>query len=400
MTLKSVDFGKSKQMVVLSQQVPPPAAAPAQPSIMDEVRGLRSWYAQGHIGLGVDEVSKCDPSTGSCNAPISESKYTLFLGALVGWGPIRTEHVMFNTHYRYTQNWSTDYTQVERFLGSYFDTYKAQDFLFPTKSLLRVHEIAFDLRGIWNPVQAGLFTRLSWARVGSSTFGEKLEEAETVATSENFVPYVSYKYDRFYRAQFSIPLRTEINRDDPRLSNTTYSISSEGRGRILSFKLSNAGYIEPIDSLVFLDLFQTQLKYSAISEDRTRLGLSGSFNFPIVETVRASPKVGYFRENYIVNRARIPGYSKEKAKDLINVKAEEVERNDNYLSLGLSLHWDFSANSRVELDVARESNTSSLPEFNKTTNFLKLGYTYSWPSQNMVSKRVDRFVESPYAEEF
>ena len=383
------------------------SAAPAEAPAAGEgsltwgaLRGLDSWYAQIGTGFAVDELSKCDPGADSCNSPISESRYSLLLSGILGWGPIRTKHFLFNTHYKYSQNWGTDYLQVDRFFDRWFDTFKGEDFLFPTKSLLRIHELAWDIRGLWNPFQLGLFSRLSFARVGSSTFGDKLEEAETVVSSENFVPYFSYKYERFYRVQFSMPFRTEINKDDPRFSNTTYSFSSNGRGRIFSFKLSNAAYIEPIESLVFLDLVRQQLKYASIQNDRIRNGVSSSLDFPIVFGIRATPRVGYYQDSYLVNRPRIPGYTKKKAKDLINTKAIEAERKDTYLTLGLGVGWAIDENSKVELALSRESNTSSLPEFNQTRNEIRLGYTYSWPNSNTVGKRVDRFTESPYAEEF
>jgi hypothetical protein len=387
------------QPLAPTPQTLPPRANESDPA-WNGVRGLTNWYAQVGTGFGIDEVSKCDPGAESCNAPISESHYSLLLKGIVGWGPVRTKHFLFNIHYKYNQNWGTDYLQVDRFFARWFDTFKTEDFLFPTKSLLRSHEIAWDMRGLWNPFQAGLFSRLNFGRVGSSFFGEPLEEVETVVVSENFVPYVSYKYDRFYRAQLSSPFRTEINREDPRLSNTTYSFSSKGRGRIFSLKLSNAGFIEPIESLVYLDLSHQQLKYASIQNDRVRNGASASVDFPVAFGIRVVPKLGYFKDEYLVNRPRIPGYTKKKATELINTKAIEVARNDTFLTLGLSVNWSIDDNSKLDLTLSRESNTSTLSEFNITRNELVLGYTYSWPTQSTVSKRVDRFTESPYAEEF
>lgn len=364
------------------------------------IRGLKTWYAHFDSGFGIDEVSRCDPSAEDCSKPITESRYNLQLAGLIGWGPLRTDNIFFNLHYKYSHNWSTDYAQVERFFDKWFSNRRAENFLFPTKSMLRTHEIASDLRYLAQPFQIGLFTRLSISRLGSKTFGEELETAETIVKSENFVPYVSYKYDRYYRGQFSMPFRTEINADDPRLSNASYSWKSEGRGRALSLKLSNGIYIPPIDSLLYLDISKLEFKYASIQNDRSRTGVSSSFDFPVIWDLRVSPRAVYYKEKFIVDRIRIPGYKKSNAASLIAEPAKEFPREDTYLSFGLYTYWDFSRTARVDFSLLRETSTSTITEFNVVRNVLLLGYSYSWPSTNVVVKRVDRFSESPYAEEF
>jgi hypothetical protein len=364
------------------------------------VRGLKTWYAQFDSGAGLEEISRCDPGAEDCGKPITESRYTLLLSGLIGWGPLRTDNVFFNLHYKYTQNWSTDYSQFERFMERWFKRFKAEDFVFTTKSMLRTHELASDVRYLFAPFQAGLFTRFSLGRIGSKALGEELEEGETVVKTENFVPYVSYKYDRYYRGQLSMPFRTEINDDDPRLSNASYSWKSRGRGRSFSLKLSNGAYVPAIDSLLYLDIYRSDFKYAAIQNDRTRTGVSVSFDFPIVWNIRTSPRTVYYQEKFLVDRVRIKGYKKSEAERLKKTEASEVPRKDTYLSFGLFSYWDFSRTQRLDFSLLRESSTSTISEFNSMRNVLLLGYSYSWPSTGLVVKRVDRFSESPYAEEF
>jgi hypothetical protein len=367
---------------------------------LNSVRGLKTWYAQFDSGFGVEEISRCDPGAEDCSKPITESRYNLGLAGILGWGPLRTESFLFNIHYKYSQNWSTDYAQVERFLDKWFSQRKAENFIFPTKSLLRTHEIAWDLRYIYQAFQAGLFTRLSWGRVGSRMFGEELEEAETVAKTENFVPYLSYKHDRYYRGQLSLPFRTEINKDDPRLSNASYSWDSEGRGRAFSVRLSNGVYVPPWDSLLYLDLYRLEYKYASIQNDRTRTGLSASLDVPVVWQLRVTPRLVYAKDGFLVPRVRQKGYTKATASSLINVKPQEVVRGDTFLSYALFAYYDVSSSSRIDFSMLRENTTSTLPEFNVMRSQFVLGYSYSWPTTSTVSKRVDRFSESPYAEEF
>ena len=364
------------------------------------VRGIKSWYGQLGIGAGVEESSRCDPASEACSSPIAEARYYLLTTALMGWGPLRTDHVLFNLHYRYTQNWGTDYVQFQRFVDKWFSTRKAADFVFPTKTLLRTHETGSDLRFIANPFQAGLFSRITFSRIGSATFGESLEEAETLVVSENFVPYVSYKYEKYYRGQLSFPFRTEINRQDPRLSNASYSFSSKGRGRVFSLKLSNGVHIPRIDSLFYIDLLHTELKYASIVNDRKRNSVSANFDFPVVWALRISPRASYAKDEFIVEAVRIPDYSNSKAKALLKERAQLTKRNDTFLSFGLYSYWDFDKSSKVYVSLSRDNTTSNLPEFSQMRSSLVMGYSYSWPSTNTVGKRVDRFSESPYAEEF
>lgn len=364
------------------------------------IRGLKSWYAQFDSGFAVDEVSRCDPGAEDCVKPITESRYNLQLAMILGWGPLRTDDFYLNVHYKYSHNWSTDYAQVERFMDRWFSRRNAENFIFPTKSMLRTHEFAGDLRYLIEPWQLGMFTRFTLGRLGSSALGEGDERAENIVKTENFVPYVSYKWDRYYRGQLSSPFRTEVNVEDPRLSNQSYSWESEGRGYAFSLKLSNGIYLPPIDSLVYLDFYRLEYKYASIQNDRVRTGLSGSFDFPVIWHLRVSPRAAYYDEKFLVNRVRIPGYKKSNAREKLGEKAQEFPRSDTYLSFGLYTYWDFSRAQRLDFSILRETTTSTLTEFNVTRNLIMFGYTYSWPTTSIVTKRVDRFSESPYAEEF
>jgi hypothetical protein len=113
-----------------------------------------------------------------------------------------------------------------------------------------------------------------------------------------------------------------------------------------------------------------------------------------------SPRAVYYKEKFIVDRVRVPGYKKSTAGSLVAEPAKEFPREDTYLSFGLYTYWDFSRSSRIDFSILRETTTSTITEFNVVRNVLFMGYSYSWPSTNVVVKRVDRFSESPYAEEF
>lgn len=364
------------------------------------IKGLKSYYGAFGLGFSSDQIERCDPAGADCSKPINDASFAMLYSYLFGWGPLRTEDFYFNLHYRYTQNWASTPDQAKVFTNNWMQTKASGDFIFPTKDLLRVHEIAADMRYVNSLMQTGLFSRLSWGRVGSSALGDKqiLETSQTVVKSESFVPYASFKLNKVYRGTLSFPMKTEINVEDPRLSNATYSFSSKGRGFLLSGKYSNGLYVSYIDGLLNLDFSYMRIKYASIQNDRNRIGISTSFDFPIVWNLRAAPKATWYQEKFPVERVRIDSF--KRGEDEKNTPASLIDRKDNFMAFGLYTYWDMTRNSRFDFNFVQESTTSNIPEFNVTQTAWQLGFTWSWPSSATVVKRVQRFSESNYAEEF
>ena len=366
------------------------------------IRGLKTFYGQVDSGGGLLNTERCDPSSGSCDKPIQESKYNLMVSALIGWGPLRTDDFLFNLQYKYTQNYQTDAGRVDVFFKKWFAKPTAETFIFPTRDMLRTNEFATDFRYVNTSFQAGLFTRFAISRVGSSTFGEELEQADTVSKTENVVPYFAYKYSRLYRGQLSMPFRTEINSaDDPRLNNATYSLSSQGRGRLFSLKLNNGFYIPQIDSIAYFDVYRMDYKYASIQNDRTRYGLATSFDFPVYWDIRATPKLIYYQENFIVERVRIDGFKTGGAGgDNVNALPTLKKRTDKILKFGIYAYWDINRSNRADFEFSMLSSNSTISEYNIKQMLIVFGYSYSYQATTTVNKRVNRFADDSYAEEF
>lgn len=374
----------------------------SQESGDDAVKGLRNFYGLINTGYGQQQLERCDPSGTECEKPISDMRFALSFSGLIGWGPLRTSDFFFNTHYRYSQNWGSEPQQLDIFMKYWPTTKKAADFLFPTKGLLRTHEWVSDFRYVRSALQGGLFSRFTWGRVGSNSLfrdAENLEEAETVVVTENFVPYLSYKYGKVYRGLLSFPMRTELNHDDPRLSNQTYSLSGRGRGYLVSTKLNNAFYVAPIDSLLYLDFFYLRYKFASLQNDKDRTGAAFALDFPVIWDIRAVPRATYYKEKFSVERVRIDGFRKGEANEK-NTPSSLWPRQDAALGLGIYLYWEMSRTSRFDFSFQQEESTSNIPEFNITQTSWQLSYTWSWPSTSTVSKRVQRFSENNYAEDF
>ena len=361
------------------------------------VKGLSSYYWRGSAGYQYNSESKNDP--GNTNTPIADERHKMLLGATVGWGPIRAEDLYFNIHYSYLQDWKTDQNQVQQF-GKWFGDPRAENFLFRTQDLLRSHELASDLRYVNDPIQAGVFTRFTIGRVGSSLLGEDFESARTVVKSENFVPYVSYKYGRIYRAQLSMPFRTEINTEQPILSNASYAFGSSGRGLLLSANLNNGLFIPLINSLVYLDLFYLRNKYASIQNDRDQIGTAVSIDFPVIWRIRAAPRLVYYQQDFVADRVRISCFRKTQGPEECSESPTLVKRKDTFLGSGGQVYYDWTANSRFVGNFAFNRTTSTIPEFNKVEYLFTLSYIYSWPKTSLVQKRTQRFQENKYAEEF
>jgi hypothetical protein len=375
------------------------SAAPVSPQEEMPVRGLSSYYWRGSFGYNYNTLSKNDP--GNTNSPIADERHKMLLSGTLGWGPVRADDLYFNIHYSYFQDWKTDRGQFDQFLPGWFSDPKAETFLFRTQDLLRSHELATDLRYVSDPFQAGVFSRFTIGRVGSRLLGEDFEEARTVVKTENFVPYVSYKYGRIYRAQFSMPFRTEINEEQPILSNASYSLSTAGRGFLLSYNLSNGLFVPLINSLVYLDLFYQRFKYASIQNDRDQMGLAVSIDFPIIWRIRAAPKVVYYQQDFIADRVRIACFRKAAGSGPeCDENPSLLARNDSFLGSGGQIYFDWTPNSRFIGSFLFNRTTSTIPEFNIVEYLFTLSYNYSWPKTTLVQKRTQRFQENKYAEEF
>ncbi len=372
---------------------PKSAPAPELP-----VRGLTSYYLRASSGYELETTQKNDPA--NTNVPISDQKHKMLFGGVIGWGPIRANDLFFNVHYTYKQDWKTDQGQFTQFQNQWFQSPSAETFLFRTQDLLRSHELASDLRYIHRYFQAGVFSRFSLARVGSQLLGAEFEEARTVVKSENFVPYFSFRYGRYYRGQISAPFRTEINEDEKRLSNATYSLDSRGRGFLMSADMNNGFFIPSINSLIFLDLSYNQFKYASIQNDRRQIGIATSIDFPVIWRVRAAPKFLYQTNDFIADRVRIEGFKKTGSEGESTESPTLIARNDTVLGASGSLYADITKTQRLSVSFSINSTTSTIPEFNILQEIYSLTYSYAWPRTSLVQKRVQRFQENTYAEEF
>lgn len=357
---------------------------------------LKKFYGNFESHYRAEDTLANEPGSTSM---AGDSKYRLLLNLSLGYGAIKLNNFLFNLHYQYSQNWETDFNQVTIFKERWFSKPKMENFLFPTQSLLRTHSLALDSRYVYNNLQFGLFSRINIARIGSKLIGDKLETSETAAISEQFVPYFGVKIDRYYRGEFSSPFKTEINKQDPRLSNSTYSWSPKGRGRVFSYQLRNAAYVPNIASIFYLDLFYLQYRFASLFEDKTKTGMFFSVDYPLWLKLRTKPKVHYFKENYIVERTRIPGFQKGSSLENNN-PAELKKRTDSQIILELSIDYSISDRMRVEVFISKGEKKSTITEYNTSTTFFGMSYVYALPSVTISQRKVQRFQDNNFTSEF
>jgi hypothetical protein len=366
-----------------------------------QVRGTNTFYGRTSIGFTNTDSTRCNPELPVCNPPIAENAFALVGDVLVGWGPIRSGSLYVTPFYQYTHNWASSKSQLDDFNNNWFKTRKARDFLFPTKSFLRNHHTSVDIRYLLGDFQLGWFARLSIGRLGSSILADKenLEETKTVTKSELFVPYVTYRFQKFYRGQIYFPLQVEVNSDEPRYSFSSYSFSGTGRGRFISVRNNNLFFISFIKTFINADLYYLNYKYSAITLDKNRTGISLGLDAPVYWDVRINPKFSYYTDTFPVKRARIPGYDKSPGADKNAPAVLETQKN-TFTAYGVGLYWDFLEVNRLGFDISYEKTQSNILENNKTDLIWKIGYSYSIPKTVTVLKRTQRFQDNHYAEEF
>ncbi|MEY4065957.1 MAG: hypothetical protein RIR26_2165, partial [Pseudomonadota bacterium] len=299
--------------VPVPQGVPPPPAAWPQPiprnqnpygqpagNLPPHLRqnedfgGVRSWFGTLGSSFGYDTLTRTNPGVGECSAnckgTIEEPRWALQLQGAIGWGPVKRNNISFTTHYRYSQNLRTNNDQLARF-GKWFSTFKTGDFLFPTRDMLRSHELVSEVRYSAAPFQLGLHGILDFERVGSSSsfLGEPNEVADSVKNMEQLTPWVQWRIPGVYIATFYAPMRTEINKEDPRNSYTTWSTKNAGRGIFFTLIQDNLFYLPKIASTAGLTFNFTNKKSASIQNDSSKWGGKASFDFPIAFNFRLQP---------------------------------------------------------------------------------------------------------------
>jgi len=358
--------------------------------------GVRNWYGSTGAGFGFETISKSNPGAAECSSgckkTIDEPRWALQLQGAAGWGPVKRNNVSFTTHYRYTQNLRTNEEQSARF-GTWFKTFKSSDFIFPTRDMLRSHELVTEIRYSKTPWQFGVHAMLDFERVGSSAafLGEPNEVADSVRNTEQVVPWAQWRIPGVYIATVYSPMRTEINKEDPRNSFTTWSLKNAGRGIFFSLLQDNLVYLPKISSTASVTLNWTDKKSASIQNDSSKFGLKGSMDFPIAMNIRMQPTLKYDSENFILQRIKIDAGSDN--------AAELVKRSDSILGTGLLTYFDLTKNWRFQFLFSYESTQSSLSDFSSSKMMYMGGLNYSWPISRAVLRRLDRFSDSLTAEE-
>ena len=376
----------------MAHTAPPPSYQyPAVP--IELQRSISNFYGSWGLGFQGYYLSRpapdADPSA-TINY-MTDLKYQLPVLFILGWGPLSFKKLLFNTHYIYNQNWETDTDQLRTFYTYWFNSPQMDTFVFPTRSLSRAHSLSFDMRFVNKGLQIGVFSRLQWERAGSTYIGESFERTETTTVSENFTPYLAYLYNKFYRIQLSIPFKTEINKEDSRLSYQMYSYNIP----LASVDLNQALYIKPIKMLIYNQLFYRAYKYSSLTNDQTHYGVSLGMDSPLFWKIRIKPQVTYIHKTYSLGRLFRPR-SSSAGQSLVSV----INRNDEFIRGGAGLELNLTPRWRWELNYSYDTNFSSLPLYESQRHFAAIFLTYSLPSTEQTVKMTHRFLDENYAQDF
>jgi hypothetical protein len=372
-----------------------PAFIPPHLRNQDDFTGVKNWYYSTGATFGAENLTRSNPGIyecEKCKKTIEEPRWALQLQGAAGWGPVKRNNFSFTTHYRYTQNLRTNDEQVRRF-GTWFSSFKASDFLFPTKDMLRSHELVTEIRYSKRPWQFGMHAMLEFERVGSSSLflGEENEIADSVRNIEQIVPWVQWRKPGAYIGTLYSPMRTEINKEDPRTSFTSWSATTAGRGLFVSVIQDNLIYLPRISSTIGATLSWLNKKAASVQNDSTLLGIKTSMDFPIAYNIRTQPYLKYEVENYILERI-----SMAQTED---AKTSLAERSDEVIGSGAQIYFDWSKSVRLNFTLSYESRQSSLSDFSSSRLVYQGGILYSWPLSRTVLKRIDRFSESLSSEE-
>lgn len=373
-----------------------PADLPPHLRPRDELGGTQNWFGLGGAGYGYDTISRTNPGVAecseACDKTIVEPRWALQLQGALGWGPIKKNNISFTTHYRYTQNLRTNEDQAGR-ISQWFKTFKSEDFIFPTRDMLRSHEIVSEIRYSKTPFQFGLHAMLEFERVGSSAsfLGAPNEVSDSVRNIEQVVPWFQWRIPGTYIATLYTPMRTEINKEDPRNSFTTWSLQKSGRGLFITAIQDNLFYLPKISSTAGVTFNWTNKKSASIQNDSSRIGAKVSMDFPIAWNIRLQPYMKFDSDSYILQRIKI--------NNITDGSATLVKRTDSIFATGGQAYYDLSRSWRFNFITNFESTQSTLSDFSGSKISFFGGFTYSWPLTRPVLRRLERFTDSLAAEE-
>lgn len=259
--------------------------------------------------------------------------------------------------------------------------------------MLRSHELVTEIRYSSNPWQIGLHGMLDFERVGSSAnfLGEPNEVADSVRNIEQVVPWIQWRIPGVYIATLYAPMRTEISKEDPRNSYTSWSFRKTGRGVFLTAIQDNLFYLPNISSTAGLTFNWTNKKSASIQNDSSRLGVKASLDFPIAFNIRAQPFLKYDVEKYVLPRIKID--------NITDANAMLLNRSDSVFGMGGQAYLDLNKSWRMSFVFNYESLQSTLSDFSGSKISYQGGLSYSWPVTRQVLRRLDRFSDSLTTEE-
>lgn len=342
----------------------------------------------------------CSISSGTGRNCLNPELNTLLFNALFGIRTRNSSDFFLMAYYRYNIFWDVVGVNAASF-GNWFKSPRDPKSPLPTRGFLRVHEVLTDMRYIaGDTFRYGLQLQLSIGRVNTSLFSQQFETVRTSFMSEAAVPYVIFVGGRYYRARFYVPINTVVNHEDEELTFTTFDLNKKGRGVVFSAGLTNMFYIPQAHSLASFDLSYMDYKFNKVSFDRTRWGGAAAWNWTpdYFYGGTLSPKFAYFRENYYLPTAVIPGFDPDARSPNLN-PAEKKYRNDNILRFGGEAALDVdtglaaaglirpkASQHRLSFEAGYQSRSSTLTDYTSRSLFFVLRYLWTSPSTAEVGR--------------
>lgn len=359
------------------------------------------YFGRTSLGYHYFFQSQFEPSLGGDDASgfkkTYDASFSFIDDLLLGVGPFKFEPFSFHASYRYAQDWQSSSSQANLFWYQWFQDPSMKNFLFPTRSLLRTHDLATDLRFTWEKWQLGFFSKLSWNRVGSSLLGENLEETQTSSLGEIFSPYLSLLINQIYHVQFSLPFRSEVYQDARRLSNKSYSFGGE-EGFFLSYRMRNGLLIRPWKSIFKADFEFQQFRYASIQYDKEWFWLNLALNLPFLGSTRLEPLFSFQMEPYLVQIPKIPKFQENPIQN--EQDSTLHQRTDVSFLLGLNFFLYFTSqwSLQTHFDYQSSSAGTELPEFTTSEVNFFLKMIYSLPKTSTIVRRLQRFNDPIFIE--
>jgi tetratricopeptide (TPR) repeat protein len=362
------------------------------------------WYSQ--IGGAYRDKSVNDKGDDGSFKPRNDQYQAFLANAGIGIGPLKNEQGTIWAGYSYFQDWITTGDRTSTYFAEPSDIEYQP---FRADLMERRHQFYVDVRrDLPFHLYAGAYTRIEFARIGSSVFsGPEIQsfpaKVQDISDTTWFIPWIGYSWSTNMRTFGYLYFRKEIIAEIPDYSNKSYNF--DGGSSPLSYGLTHDMEFPKFKTEATAEIYSYQSVANDPWLDYARIGGNFTVEHQVIPQLFVVLSGGYFQDTYaetILKNASctVTKFDTEAsltlAPELSN--PQDCTRNETGLVFHLGTHWDFTQFQRIAGELSYVSNSNpDQKEFDQTQLSILVTATIAFPSVKRVLRFANRFADSTFA---